>query len=55
MVCFDVVSLFTKIPVNESLTQLSQHFNNEILSFTNMYQNPPISESTASFTNKKTK
>jgi len=31
MVGFDVVSLFTKVPVEESLTLLSQHFNKDIL------------------------
>jgi hypothetical protein len=31
MVSFDVVSLFTKVPVEESLTLLSRHFKNEIL------------------------
>jgi len=31
MVSFDVVSLFTKVPVEESLTLLSQHFNKDIL------------------------
>jgi len=31
MVSFDVVSLFTKVPVEESLTLLKQHFNNETL------------------------
>jgi hypothetical protein len=31
MVNFNVVSLFTKVPVEESLTLLTQHFNNEIL------------------------
>ena len=31
MVSFEVVSLFTKVPVEESLTLLSQHFNIEIL------------------------
>jgi len=32
MVSIDVVSLFTKVPVEESLTLLSQHFNKEFLS-----------------------
>jgi hypothetical protein len=32
MVSFDVVSLFTKVPVKESLTLLSQHFKEEVLS-----------------------
>ena len=32
MVSFDVVSLFTKVPVEESLTLLSQHFDKEIMS-----------------------
>jgi retron-type reverse transcriptase len=31
MVSFDVVSLFTKVPVKESLTVLSQHFKDEVL------------------------
>jgi hypothetical protein len=31
MVSFDVVSLFTKVPVKESLTLLSQHFKDEVL------------------------
>jgi len=31
MVSFDVVSLFTKVPVEESLIQLRQHFKDEIL------------------------
>jgi len=31
MVSFDVVSLFTKVPVEESLTLVSQHFNKDIL------------------------
>jgi len=31
MVSFDVVSLFTKVPVEESITLLSQHFKDEIL------------------------
>jgi len=31
MVSFVVVSLFTKVPVEESFTLLNQHFNNEIL------------------------
>ena len=31
MVSFDVVSLFTKVPVEESLTLLNQHFNDDIL------------------------
>jgi hypothetical protein len=31
MVSFDAVSLFTKVPVEESLTLLSQHFKDEIL------------------------
>jgi hypothetical protein len=31
IVSFDAVSLFTKVPVEESLTLLTQHFNNEIL------------------------
>jgi hypothetical protein len=31
MVSFDVFSLFTKVPVEESLTLLSQHFKEEIL------------------------
>jgi len=31
IVSFDVVSLFTKVPVEESLTLLSQHFNKYIL------------------------
>ena len=31
MVSFDVVSLFTKVPVEDSLTLLSQHFNKDIL------------------------
>jgi len=31
MVSFDVVFLFLKVPVEESLTLFSQHFNNEIL------------------------
>jgi len=31
MVSCDVVSLFTKVPVEESLKLLSQHFNKEIL------------------------
>jgi retron-type reverse transcriptase len=30
-VSFDVVSLFTKVPVKESLTLLSQHFKDEVL------------------------
>ena len=31
MVSFDVVSLFTKVPVEDSLTLLSQHFKEETL------------------------
>ena len=31
MVSLDVVSLFTKVPVEESLTLLTQHFNKDIL------------------------
>jgi hypothetical protein len=31
MVSFDVISLFTKVPVEESLILLKQHFSNEIL------------------------
>jgi len=31
MVSFDVVSLFTKVPVEESLILLRQHFKDEIL------------------------
>jgi hypothetical protein len=31
MVSFDVVSLFTKVPVEDSLSLLSQHFTNDIL------------------------
>jgi hypothetical protein len=31
MVSFDVVSLFTKVPVEESITLPNQHFNKEIM------------------------
>jgi len=31
MISFDVVSLFTKVPVEDSLTLLSQHFYKDIL------------------------
>jgi len=31
MVSFDVVTLFTKVPVEELLTLLSQHYNDDIL------------------------
>ena len=31
MVSFEVVSLFTKVPVKESLTLLRQHFKDEII------------------------
>ena len=31
MINFDVVSLFTKVPVEDSLTLLSQHFNKDTL------------------------
>jgi retron-type reverse transcriptase len=31
MVSFDVVSLFTKVPVKDSLTLLSQHFTDDVL------------------------
>jgi hypothetical protein len=31
MVSFDVVSLFTKVPINDSLSPLSHHFTDDIL------------------------
>jgi len=31
MVSFDVVTLFTKVPVEELLTLISQHFNDDML------------------------
>jgi len=31
MVSFDVVSLFTKVPVEDSLSLLSHHFTDDIL------------------------